>query len=626
MRIRTSKRSIGLNFAEKGQAEIMVWAPYAKQVELVKQDSTRINLEQAGFGYWNAITNSICPGDFYKIELDGKAGLPDPASLSQPKGVHGHSEAFNLLDFKWSDASWPNIPLEKYVIYELHTGTFTPEGTFDSIQSKLSYLKSLGINAIEIMPVAQFPGNRNWGYDGVLPFAVQNSYGGARKLQSLVDACHAQGIAVILDVVYNHFGPEGNYIGNFGPYFTDKYKTPWGEAVNFDDSGCDGVRNYFIENVLMWFRDFHIDGLRLDAVHAIKDFSPVHILKEIKLRLKELMQETGRKHYLIVESDLNDTRFINSVEEQGYGMDAQWIDEFHHALRIAAGGERTGYYADFNGISHLAKSYRDAYVYDGQYSPHRHRTFGIKAENNPGSQFVVFSQNHDQVGNRMLGERTSQLLSFEMQKLLAGAVMVGPFLPMLFMGEEWAESHPFQYFVSHTDPELAEAVRKGRKAEFAAFHAEGEAPDPMAEATFQNSKLQWELLDIEPHQTMHRYYQQLIALRKQHPALKSLDRKNLSVLHSDEKQTLVLRRWTEEQQLMCLMNFSKTEQAVITPAESSEWIKIFDSASPEWKGKQASPDQILTGQKLILPPESFLMYQMPRQAQDEETWQMLGHS
>jgi maltooligosyltrehalose trehalohydrolase len=625
MKTRVNSRSLGINFNKDGQAEVQVWAPKAQLVEVLDENKA-VPLQKTDFGYWRATLPHIKPGDLYKIRLDREKEFPDPASLLQHDSVHGWSRAFDLKAFKWTDEAWVNLPLEDYLLYELHTGTFTPEGTFEAIEGKLDYLKDLGINAIEIMPVAQFPGNRNWGYDGVLPFAVQNSYGGAAGLQKLVDACHAKGIAVILDVVYNHIGPEGNYLGNFGPYFTDKYNTPWGAAVNFDDAGCDGVRRFFIENALMWFRDFHIDALRLDAVHAIKDFSPVHILREIKLRVNDLMQETGRTHYLIVELDLNDNTFINSLEKQGYGMDAQWIDEFHHALRIAAGGEKTGYYADFDGIEHLAKAYRDAYVYDGQYSAHRDKSFGVKAEGNPGNQFVVFSQNHDQVGNRMLGERSSQLMSFEMQKLMAGAVMFSPYLPMLFMGEEWAESNPFQYFVSHTDPDLAEAVRKGRKAEFAAFHAQGEAPDPTDERTFLNSKLQWELLNVEPHHTMLNYYKRLIALRKQSPALRHLNRKQLNVQHDKEKNTLLLRRWSEQQQVMCLMNFSNSEQSIVIPIEPSKWMKLHDSASPEWRGPKAGPDEVSSNQKLDLQPESILVYHTQRMAQDDETWQMLGHS
>ncbi|MEJ6981830.1 malto-oligosyltrehalose trehalohydrolase [Pedobacter sp. P351] len=626
IRAKICKRSVGINFNDQKQADISVWAPYAKHVEILLPEKPSIALEKDEFGYWSGRTDTIKEGELYKIRLDNEKELPDPASLSQPDGVHGFSRAIDLSNYRWQDNEWQNIPLEEYIIYEVHTGTFTDEGTFEALSSKLDYLKELGITALEIMPVAQFPGTRNWGYDGVYPFAVQNSYGGAKELQKLVDACHSKGLAVVLDVVYNHLGPEGNYLGNFGPYFTDKYHTPWGSAINFDDWGCDAVRNYFIENVLMWFRDFHFDALRLDAVHAIKDFSPVHILREIKLRVNELNQETGRRHYLIIENDLNDNRFINPLEEQGYGMDAQWIDEFHHALRIVAGGAPTGYFADFNGIDHLAKAYRDAYVYDGQYSPQRCKTFGIKAENNPGHQFIVFSQNHDQVGNRMLGERTSSLMSFEMQKLLAGAVIFSPFIPLLFMAEEWSEPHPFQYFVSHTDLKLAEAVRKGRTEEFAAFHNKGQAPDPMAEETFDNSKLQWDLLGKEPHRTMFNYYRQLIALRKQQPALKHLNRNQLSVKHDEKNKTLILYRWFDSQKIMCLLNFSATEQPVEIQAQFSSWFKLIDSASPEWKGPKASPDEISSYRKLNLPPESFLVYYMHRQLEDDEAWQMLGHS
>jgi maltooligosyltrehalose trehalohydrolase len=403
-------------------------------------------------------------------------------------------------------------------------------------------------------------------------------------------------------------GPEGNYLGEFGPYFTNKYNTPWGNAINFDDEYCDGVRQYFIENVLMWFRDFHIDALRLDAVHAIKDFSATHILREIKMHVDELMEETGRTHYLIVESDLNDTRFINPLEEKGFGMDAQWIDEFHHALRVTAGEPKTGYYSDFSGIAHLAKSYKDAYVYDGQYSPHRKKVFGIKAENNPGHQFIVFSQNHDHVGNRMLGERSSKLVSFEMQKLMVTAVMVSPYLPMLFMGEEYSETNPFLYFVSHTDEELAEAVRKGRKAEFAAFHIEGEAPDPVSEKTFNQSKLQWDLLEKEPHKTMFHYYQTLIELRKQHASLRDLNRNNLEVEVNEQQQTLLLRRWHDEQNIVTCMNFSKQLQQVNLVTNENEWVKVLDSADPKWKGPKASEEKIAKGRAITLQPESVLIF------------------
>lgn len=599
----------GVRFNEAEQAEINVWAPQAKKLTLHLEESNEtLQLQQAEGGYWTLVTNKLQPGSRYKFSLDNGAPFPDPASLSQPDGVHGPSQAVQLNGYIWNDQAWNNLPLEDYIIYELHTGTFTPEGTFAGIASKLPYLKSLGVNAIEIMPVAQFPGSRNWGYDGVFPYAVQNTYGGVEGLRQLVQACHSQGLAVILDVVYNHMGPEGNYLGIYGPYFTDKYKTPWGNALNFDDAWCDGVREFFVENALLWFRDFHIDALRLDAVHAIKDFSAVHLLQQIRQATDTLMQETKKTHYLIVELDLNDTRFINGQEKGGYGMDAQWVDEFHHALRVTAGGETTGYYADFTGIEHLAKSYRDAYVYDGQFSPHRHKKFGIPARSHPGKQFIVFSQNHDQVGNRMLGERTSTLHSFEMQKLLAAAVLLSPYLPMLFMGEEWSEPHPFLYFVSHTDPELAEAVRKGRKAEFAAFHAQGEAPDPVAEETFNTSKLQWELIGQEPHQTMVQYYQALIRLRKSHHVLHIPNRSSVTVDYDVHKNGLMLQRSGNGNRVICLMNFSGQPQILSLSEANNKYRKIFDSADPQWRGPKAAPESV---QGCVeVQPESILVYEL----------------
>lgn len=606
--INTSKRTIGVSFDESGRAHVLLWAPDAKQVELLLsgQDKT-VSLTRGESGYWSVETRALQPGDLYYFELDGKKQLPDPASLSQPDDVHGASQALDINRFRWTDENWRHFPLKNYIIYEMHIGTFTPEGTFAAAEKKLDYLVDLGITAVEIMPVAQFPGGRNWGYDGVFPFCVQHSYGGAQGLQSFVNASHAKGLAVVLDVVFNHVGPEGNHLQEFGPYFTEKYHTPWGNAINFDDAWCDGVRRFFVENALMWFRDFHIDALRMDAVHAIKDFSPTHILGEIRQEVDLLIQQTGRKHYLIVELDLNDTRFINPVNKAGYGMDAQWIDEFHHALRVTSGQEKTGYYSDFNAVESLAKSYQDAYVYDGAFSEHRKKYFGMKTEN-PGEQFVVFSQNHDHVGNRMLGERTSQLVSFEMLKLLAGAVLVSPYLPMLFMGEEYGEKNPFQYFVSHTDPELAEAVRKGRKKEFEAFHMEGEAPDPLAEETFERSKLQWELIDQEPHKTILDFYKELIAMRKMQQPLCVLNRKEVSVEHNTEARVIVLRRQHQLQDVICLMNFSIHEQAVEVPVYAPLWYKLLGSSDLQWRGLQDMPAQVQGELALTLPPESITLY------------------
>ncbi|WP_184550353.1 malto-oligosyltrehalose trehalohydrolase [Mucilaginibacter sp. FT3.2] len=598
-------RTLGVNFNKQGFAEGRVWAPGAKEL-LLSTGNLELELDKQEHGYWTLSTEQLKPGDTYWFKVDGKQ-LPDPASLFQPEGVHGPSGAFDLIAFEWTDDEWRNTALGNYIIYELHTGTFTTDGTFKGIEEKLDYLVSLGITAIEIMPVSQFPGERNWGYDGVFPFATQNSYGGPAGLQALVNTCHSKGLAVILDVVYNHIGPEGDYFAQFGQYFTGKYDTPWGAALNFDDAGCDEVRRYFIENVLMWLRDFHIDALRMDAVHAIRDFSPVHILQEITQHAALLTQQTGKAYYLIAECDLNDARYIKPVQQGGFGFDAQWIDEFHHALRVAAGGERKGYYSDFNGIADLANAYQNGYVYHGQYSGQRQKTFGTKTDGINGQQFVVFSQNHDQIGNRMLGERSSQLFSFDMQKLMAGAVMISPFLPMLFMGEEWSEPNPFQFFVSHTDKELIEAVRKGRKAEFADFHTVGEAPDPQDVNTFNNSKLNWALLDKGQHNVMLRYYKALIKLRKKQPAFKNTDRESITIAVDETAKTLTIKRWTDEQQVLCLLNFSAQEQQVIIPQGTGQWQKLFDSAEPKWNGPLATAEIVSTGQ-IALSPQSIVIY------------------
>jgi maltooligosyltrehalose trehalohydrolase len=589
------RRQIGVNFDEQELAAIRLWAPQARNVSLrLTGKKTDLQLKKAAYGYWELHSGQLKPGDTYQFVWDDKE-LPDPASLAQPEGVHGPSQAIDLSSFEWTDGDWKNPAQCDYIIYELHTGTFTKKGTFAGIESKLEYLIELGITAVEIMPVAQFPGERNWGYDGVFPFAVQNSYGGANSLMQLVDACHNKGLAVVLDVVYNHIGPEGNYFNEFGAYFTEKYKTPWGDAINFDDARCDAVREYYLENALMWFRDFHIDALRMDAVHAIKDFSAKHILQEIKESVKHLIAHTGKQYYLIVELDLNDNRFIHPIEKGGLGMDGQWVDEFHHALRVTAGGGRDGYYADFKGIADLAKSYQDAYVYDGVYSQQRLKTIGNKVENQPGWQFVVFSQNHDQVGNRMLGERSSQLFSFEMQKLMAGAVMVSPYLPMLFMGEEWSAQTPFQYFMSHGDPELVKAVRKGRKEEFAAFHTEAEAPDPQAEETFKRSTLNWD----EQNGVMLDYYKTLIKLRKEIPALGVPDRKNLTVTFNEGQQTLLLKRRHQAQNVYCLMNFSTNNQPVDFNGDK-QLKQVLNSADEKWDGPGIEPGQIH--------PQSIIIY------------------
>jgi len=605
-------RNIGLTFLDDYWM-LRVWAPGAARVELKLEASAELlDLKPKDHGYWELEVSTLVAGDKYWIVIDGKV-LPDPASLSQPDGVHGPSQATDLSG-SHTENHWQNIPLRKYIIYELHTGTFSDSGDFKGIAGKLDHLISLGITAIELMPVAAFAGNKNWGYDGVFPFAVHTAYGGALELKELIGLCHRKGLAVILDVVYNHLGPEGNYLPEFGPYFTSKYQTPWGNAVNFDDRAAHGVRTYFLENAMMWFRDFGVDALRLDAVHAIKDFSATHFLQELSACTELLSKQIGRPFYLIAECDLNDPRYISSVEENGLGMHSQWVDEFHHALRVTAGEPKSGYYSDFSGIMHLAKSFKDAYVYTGMYSAERDNFFGRSAAGHPSTQFVVFSQNHDQVGNRMLGERSSVLYSFEMQKLMAATVLSSPFLPMLFMGEEWGETNPFLYFIDHTDPELVELVRKGRKEEFAAYHSSGEAPDPKAEDTFLCSKLNWRHHAVQ-QQAMLEYYKQLIAMRKQHQAFHSTDRAEYRLEVFEAQNCLMLLRETAEpnQLLLSLMNFSGTFQELPLPVGIAVSELLIDSSDPRWLGPWAtsvpkSEQNQRQSASLHVNPESFTAY------------------
>jgi maltooligosyltrehalose trehalohydrolase len=601
------QRLLGVNFIN-GMTQVLLWAPFAKEVVFHNETTgAKFLLDQAAFGYWHLLSDEIRDDDLYRFSIDGAKPLPDPASVSQPSGVHGASQVVNLHTFSWTDQAWHNPDFGEYIIYELHTGTFTADGNFNGIAGKLDYLKELGINAIEIMPVAQFPGKRNWGYDGVFPFAVQESYGGAMALQDLVNTCHSKGFAVILDVVYNHLGPEGNYFSQYGPYFTDKYKTPWGSAINFDDEYCDPVRRFFIENALMWLRDFHIDALRLDAVHAIKDYSPRHIIKEMNDAVAMYNATTFSRKYLIAETDLNDSRYIKDTQHDGFGVRAQWCDEFHHSLRVAAGQAQTGYYADFDGLDDLAKSLKDAYVFTGQYSDHRHRNFGTLTTGISGDHFVVFAQNHDQVGNRMLGERLSQLVSFDMQKLMATMVLTAPFVPLLFMGEEWGATAPFLYFIDHSDKELIRAVDRGRKAEFAQFQTEGEPEPAHEEQTFFRSKPDWAELSRNQHQVIFAYYQQLIRMRKTIPALMNYERSSVKVAHDTAKGLLISHRSFEDQQLYCLFNFSTSLHEVRLRGDIFPLRVLLSSSDKQWLGKSDSPAAYNHQDIIRLLPESVII-------------------
>ncbi|MDZ4874337.1 MAG: Malto-oligosyltrehalose trehalohydrolase [Chroococcidiopsis cubana SAG 39.79] len=611
---------IGANYLGGDRCEFIVWGPNIESlgVQIVSPEERFLQMEQED-GYWKVVADNIPPGTQYLLELNGGETRPDPASYFQPHGVHKPSQVISH-EFTWNDGDWAGVPLDAMIIYELHVGTFTPEGTFTAIIPRLADLKELGVNAIEIMPIAQFPGNippdgscayRNWGYDGVYPFAVQNSYGTPEELKQLVAACHQQGISVILDVVYNHFGPEGNYTSNFAPYFTQTYRTPWGSAINFDDAHSHDVRHFFIENALYWLREFHIDGLRLDAVHAIYDLGAKHFLAELAEKVREFSERQGRKYYLIAESDLNDPKIIRPKEVGGYELDAQWSDDFHHALHALLTGDSDGYYQDFGKCEDLAKAYRDTFVYDWKYAPHRQRFHGSSARDRTDlAQFVVCIQNHDQIGNQLLGERLSKLISFDALKLAAGAVILSPYIPLLFMGEEYAEEAPFTYFVSHSDPDLIKAVREGRKQEFAAFHAVGDPPDPESSKTFLGCKMDWEKRQEGKHQVIWSWYQKLIQLRTTVPALIKKERNSIEA-GADEQQKIVWwRRWSDDSQILCLMNFNQNDVSFAPELSHNNWQKILDSADEKWQGSgTVAPDKINSGEEIKLRSYNFVLYE-----------------
>jgi maltooligosyltrehalose trehalohydrolase len=566
-----------------------VWTPTASSVSLrVIGEPDDIPMTQEPKGYFSTFWVNGKVGARYYYLLNGEQPRSDPVSRFQPEGVHGPSEVIDPSQFKWEDQDWKGIPLEEMILYEIHAGTFTPEGTFEAIIPFLDYLRNeLGITTLELMPVAQFPGGRNWGYDGTYLYAPQNSYGGPWGLKKLVNACHQKGLSLILDVVYNHLGPEGNYLNDYGPYFTDRYQTPWGPAINLDGPESDEVRKFIIDNALYWVTEYHIDGLRTDAIHGIFDFSAQHILFDIQEAVHRQAERLGRPIVVIAESDLNDVRVINPPSKGGYGLDAQWNDDFHHCFHSLLTGERNGYYQDFGNIHQMAKAIREGFVYSGQYSPYRKRRHGSSSKHLPPTKFVIFSQNHDQVGNRKKGDRLSTLVSFEALKLAAGMVLLSPHIPLLFMGEEYGEEAPFQYFVSHSDPGLIEAVRKGRKGEFASFQWEGEIPDPQDEMTFIRSKINLDLRHQEKNNTLLEFYQMLIKLRKERPSLSCLDKKGMQVKAFEKERGLLVQRECEGERLICIFNFDHRPIKIATAIEKGTWQKIFASASDEWDGMGA---------------------------------------
>lgn len=602
---------IAAQYLGDGRCEFILWAPFLKNVQLkiVSPEKCIVQMEKDSKGYWKKIVEGITPGTLYFYFLNEQFERPDPASNYQPQGVHGPSQVVDHKSFNWEDERWRGIPLSEMIIYELHVGTFTPEGTFDAVMTRLRDIKDTGINAIEIMPVAQFPGNRNWGYDGTYPFAVQNSYGGPVGLKRLVNECHKLGMAVILDVVYNHLGPEGNYLCEFGPYFTDKYKTPWGMAINFDDAYSNEVRNFFIQNALHWLKNYHIDALRIDAIHGISDSSAKPFLQELAEKVEEFSSYKGRIYYLIAESDLNDSKIIKPKEIGGFGFDAQWCDDFHQALHTLVTGERNGYYIDFGSVEHLKKSIKEGFVYSGQYSEYRKRNHGNSSKERPSSQFIVFSQNHDQVGNRMFGERLSNLVSFESLKLIAATVLLSPYIPLLFMGEEYGEDAPFLYFVSHSDKDLIEAVRKGRKEEFKTFEWKDEPPDPQSVETFMKSKINWEKRNKGNYNVLLNFYKSLIKLRKEIPALSSLDRESLELYGFGEEKLLLISRWKEESHIFIMLNFEDNDRKIKFHLPEGIWKKILDSSDIIWNGPGTLlPERLIEHSEIVLRAQSVAVY------------------
>ncbi|WP_447984234.1 malto-oligosyltrehalose trehalohydrolase [Nitrospira sp. Nam74] len=562
-----------------------VWAPHASRIDLKLVDESRTPLPmiRRAAGYFETDAPNVRTGDRYVYLLDGNKERPDPASRSQPEGVHGPSEVVDPRQFQWTDRHWHGLAREQLIIYELHVGTLTTRGTFQAIIPYLGYLRDLGITAIELMPVAQFPGTRNWGYDGVGLFAPQNTYGGPQGLKELVNACHQHGIAVILDVVYNHVGPEGNYLADFGPYFTDRYRTPWGSAINYDGPDSDDVRHFVVSNAIYWVTEYHIDALRLDAIHGIYDFSAVHILKELADAVHAEAGRLGRTALVIAESDLNDSRIISPSGEGGYGLDAQWSDDFHHALHVLLTGERAGYYEDFGQLADLTTALQDGFVYAGQHSKHRRRRHGNTIRHRPPQQLVICAQNHDQIGNRALGERLSTLVPAEALKSAATAVLLAPQTPMLFMGEEYGETAPFQYFVDHSDADLNEAVRQGRKKEFAAF-GWTEVPDPLDAATFTRSCVHLDGPHNERQNALLAWHRRLMYLRKTLPPYATFPGYH-HIHRLEEQRVIMIHRWTEEgDATLVIVGLNKKLVQLLLDKPEGVWMLQAASWASEYGG------------------------------------------
>jgi maltooligosyltrehalose trehalohydrolase len=584
----------GARVLSDGSVRFSVWAPHAQRVAVqlaTGSTTSEHELERGPHGVYDGVVPNAAGADYrYVLFGQGKRErererreLPDPVSRWQPEGVHGPSRVVDPRAFTWTDGEWRGIPMADYVIYELHVGTFTPEGTFDAVIGDLERLVKLGVTAIEIMPVAEFPGGRNWGYDGVHLYAPQSSYGGPNGLKRLVDAAHAHGLAVVLDVVYNHLGPEGNYLDAFGPYFTETYRTPWGRAVNYDGAGSDEVRRFVIDNALYWVTEYHVDALRLDAVHGIFDFGALHLLQELAQAVHEQAARLGRTVVVIGESDLNDPKLIRRPDEGGFGLDAQWSDDFHHAVHAALTGERSGYYVDFGDVETIAEALREPFVYAMRYSKSRNRRHGAPSTGIPRDRFVVAIQNHDQVGNRAAGDRLSTLVSPEQLRLAAALLLLSPYVPLIFMGEEYGETNPFQYFISHGDEELVQAVCSGRREEFAAFGWGESVPNPADESTFLDSRLDRSKLDDPKHAGMVELYRDLIGLRVPGSWFLVPGSPDDSRVTHHQGLITVERRLGDTRRVIAMFNCSEREREFSLPDGS--WQLVLSTDEDKYAGR-----------------------------------------
>jgi maltooligosyltrehalose trehalohydrolase len=600
----------GAFFDVEGNVTWRVWAPRSEQVRLVvghPAERHEIAMHSEPFGFHSIEQAGVREGLPYTFKLSDGQEYPDPASRWQPDGVHRPSAVFSPRAFSWTDHNWRGVRRADLVLYEVHVGTFTSEGTFDAIVPRLAQLAALGITAIELMPIAQFPGDRNWGYDGVHPYAAQNSYGGPRALQRLIDAAHRCGLAMFLDVVYNHLGPEGSYFNRFGPYFTDHYHTPWGTAINFGDADSDPVRQFFIDNAVQWIGDFHFDGLRLDAIHAIYDASARHILADIRAAVQGVGERQNRAVHVVAESNSNDVRVVTATELGGYGLDGAWSDDFHHSVHALLTGERDGYYQDFGEPRQLVKALNAVYVYDGCYSPFRRRRHGSKVGAIDRTKFIIALQNHDQIGNRALGDRLTTLLPQEAQRMAVGLLLLSPCVPLLFMGEEYGETRPFPFFCSFGDADLVEAIRKGRRREFAelAFKWNHEIPDAQDPGTFASAKLQWAWPDGSPQAQRRQLYQDLLSARRQWPPLRQA-----CPLFADLADRLIVVRRGDSPGLIAYANLSaatiglSTGQSAANPVDSV----IFSTEDSRYGGRRSaadSSDHLLPYELLIFGPNEW---------------------